>query len=97
MFLRSGCPIGQSRILYDQTGSGKSKMAASKLEIRRSQLVHKIAMKFQRPGYTFVFGVQLCNGISVNVARPNGKKPEVENPRGLHVNLKYVYLSVYKR
>jgi len=38
------------KIPYDQTGktlSGKSKMAATKLEVRVSQLVHKMATKFQ--------------------------------------------------
>jgi len=32
----------------DATGSGKSKMAASKLQICLSQFVNKIATKFQR-------------------------------------------------
>ena len=42
--------MGIVAMLYDQTGeteSGKSKIAASKLEIRLSQLVHKIAAKSQ--------------------------------------------------
>ena len=34
-------------IMYHRTGSGKSKMAASKLAIRLSKLVRKIATKFQ--------------------------------------------------
>ena len=34
--------------LPDATGSGKTKMAARKLEMRLPQLVHKIAMKLQR-------------------------------------------------
>ena len=31
-------------------------------------------------GYTYVFGVQLSYGSDDNVVRPNGEKPEVENP-----------------
>ena len=34
---------------------------------------------------------------SGNVVRPNGKKREVENANWRHVNLKYVYLSLYTR
>ena len=47
--------------------------------------------------YTYVFGIQLYNGIGDNVARPNGKKPEVENPRWWHINLKYMYPSLCTR
>ena len=34
-------------IMYHRAGSGKSKMAATKLAIRASQLVHKMATKSQ--------------------------------------------------
>jgi len=64
------------------TESGKSKMAASKLRLRLSQLVHKIATKFQR--LCQFFGVQLSNMDSDNVVRPNGKKPDAENQNGGH-------------
>ena len=65
--------------LADATGSGKSKMAASKLQIRRSQLVHKIPMEFQ---WLYpCFGVQLSNENNGNVVQSNWKKPEVESPR----------------
>jgi len=36
------------RVEREETGSGKIKMAASKLRLRIYQLVHKIATKFQR-------------------------------------------------
>ena len=48
MFFRSSYPIEQSRVIYDLTGNRKSKTAASKLQIRISQLVHKITTKFKR-------------------------------------------------
>ena len=67
-------------------------MAASKLEIPISQRVHK--KELNSNGYTYVFGVQLSNGTIVNVVRPNGKKPELENPRWRPVNLQYIYLSL---
>ena len=40
-------------MLPQETGSEKSKMTASNLEILISQLVHKIAMKFQRQHQCF--------------------------------------------
>ena len=40
--------------LPDVTGSGKTKMAARKLEMRLPQLAHKIAMKLQRLRLYFV-------------------------------------------
>ena len=73
-------PMGRVAMLYDRTGETgrrKSNMAVCRLEIRISQLVHEIASKFQRQ-YLYVFGVQLTNGNSGNVVRPNGKEPEVE-------------------
>ena len=44
-------------------------------------------------GYTYVLGIQLSNGNSDNVVRPNGKKPEVEKPRWRYVSLEYVYFD----
>ena len=41
-------------ILYDQTGSGKSKMAAADAEIVISQLADVIAMKFRRTPPYFI-------------------------------------------
>ena len=65
--------------LPDATGSGKSKMAAKKLEIHISPLVQKIATKLQRL-YLGVW-VQLSNGSGGNAVRPNGEKPEVEKSK----------------
>ena len=48
MFLRSSYPIEQSRTLHVLTGSGKSKMAASKLDEPISQTVDMIGTHFQR-------------------------------------------------
>ena len=83
--------------LPDATGSGKPKMAACKLEIRISQLDgNKMATKFQRQ--YLCLGVQLTNEfLGGNVVRPNGKEPEVENPRCRPVNLKYLNLNLYTR
>jgi len=59
-------------------------MAASKLEIPMSQLVHKIASKFQRlyliPELYLCFPVQLSNGTISIVVRSNEKELEVKNP-----------------
>ena len=41
--------------------------------------------------------VQLSGRNIGNVLQPNGKKPEVENPRWWPLNLKYEYLSLYTR
>jgi len=49
----------------EETGNGTFKMAAYKLRLRISHLLHKIATKFQR--YTYVFWVQLSNEDSGNV------------------------------
>jgi len=45
--------MGLFQILSDQTGSGKSNMAASKLKILTSQLLDEIEMKFQWARPTF--------------------------------------------
>src|SRR5664279_746688 len=45
---RSSNSMGLVGILCDQTGSGKSNMAASKPDILISQLLDKIETKFQR-------------------------------------------------
>ena len=58
-------------LLSDVTGSGKSKMAAAKLEIPISRLVVNIARKFQR--LCLCFGSRNSNGVSGNPARPNRK------------------------
>ena len=47
-FSMSNYPMEQRRICYNQTGSGKSKMAASKPEILLSRLVDEIETKSQR-------------------------------------------------
>jgi len=48
MFSGARNPTVLLEIMSDVTGSQKSKMAASNLEIRISRLVDMIAMKFQR-------------------------------------------------
>ena len=48
MFSGSSSPIRLFAMLRNETGSGKSKMAVSHLEILIAQLVHKKATKFQR-------------------------------------------------
>jgi len=42
MFTRYSYPMGLSKMLYDQTGSDKSNMAAFKPEVLISKLVDKI-------------------------------------------------------
>ena len=46
-------------ILYDQTGSGKSKMAAADAEIVIFELADVIAMKFRRKSLYFI-GPAMC-------------------------------------
>ena len=70
----------------DATGSGKYELVASKLEIRISQPVHKIATKFLR--LTYIFGIQLSSNDCDKVVLPNEKKPEVKNPRWRPLNFK---------
>ena len=48
MFLRYSYPIGQSRTLHDLTGSGNSKIVASKPEVCISRPVNMIGTQFQR-------------------------------------------------
>jgi len=68
--------------LSDVTGSGNSKMAATKLP-ECIYISISLYPRNQRNfnGYTYVFGVKLSNKESGDVVRPNGKKPKVENPR----------------
>ena len=47
MFPGSSYPINLVRVMFDQIGIGKAKMAASKLQINLSQLQDKISIKFQ--------------------------------------------------
>jgi len=56
-------------ILSDITGSQKSKMAASNLEIRLSRLVDMIGTKFHRLPH--VFGGKESNGTIGNTVRRN--------------------------
>jgi len=64
---------------------------AHKIQIRTAQLVHKLAMKFQQL-YLCFRGPVMNIG---NVVRPNGKKPEMGNPKWQPLNSKYAYISVY--
>jgi len=92
MFSMTVIPMELSVKLSDVTGSEKSKMVAAKLRLRIFQLVHKIATKFKRLYH--VFGVKLSNKDSGNVVRPNGKEPEVENPKWQPLNWKYLYFRL---
>ena len=47
-FRGASFPLGLTRILCDQAGSGYSKIAAGKLQLRVSPLPDKISTKFQR-------------------------------------------------
>ena len=47
-FLRSSIPLGLMRILCDKTRSGKSKMAASKLQVHVSPVPDETSTKFRR-------------------------------------------------
>ena len=53
MFLGSNSSIELRRILCNQTGSGKSKMAASKPEVLISRLIDEIETRSQRPKLHF--------------------------------------------
>ena len=50
---RTSNPMELKRMMYDQTESGKSNMAASKLAVSVSQLVDEIGTKSQRPSPRF--------------------------------------------
>jgi len=54
-FSRSGFPLVPTRILCDQTGSGKSKMAASTLEMNASPLPDKLLPSILTDVVEFVF------------------------------------------
>jgi len=53
--------MGLSKMLYEQTGSEKSNMAAIKSAVPISKLVDKIETKVQR---LYVYEVQLPNGTN---------------------------------
>jgi len=67
MFSGSDYKIWIVIMFYGQTGSGQFKIAASKLLLRISQLVHQITTKFQR--LNTCFGVKISNEDSGNVTR----------------------------
>jgi len=71
MFSGPRNPTVLLEILSDVTGSQKSKMGASNLEIRLSRLVDMTATKFQRLPY--VFGDKVSNGTIGNTVRRNWK------------------------
>jgi len=77
-----GVKLSSSAVLETAllTGSGKSMMAADKLEIPMYLLVHKIALTFQRLYLCFRV-LTIYNGTSGNVIGPIRKKPKGENPR----------------
>jgi hypothetical protein len=60
MFLGSGNSMALSGRLHLATGSPKVRMAAVKPEVPLSQLLYKIAKKFN--SYLHVFGVRKLNG-----------------------------------
>ena len=91
--LSTSCyPMRLKRIFYNQTGSGKSKMAASKPEILLSRLVDEIETKSQRLNLHF-------RGQAIQ--RKKGEhwktKPEVENPRWRPPNRNHLYLGLWMR
>jgi len=59
MFSRSSYPMGLSNMLYDQTGSEKSNMAAFKPEVHIAKLVDKIGTKDQLL-YIYVYNICVC-------------------------------------
>jgi len=89
MFWRSSYPMGLTKMLYNQTGSEKSNMAAFKPEVPISKLVDKIGMKVQRlciyfQGSATQWDYQKCCTT----------KLEVRNPILRHSNRKYQYPSL---
>ena len=75
------------RILLDETGSGNFKMAAAEPHVPITQVLDKVATKFQR--VTHIFVVRQLNGTKPDIAqckrktliqngdRQTGSKPEV--------------------
>ena len=57
-------------MMYDQTESRKSNMAASELEVPTSQIVDKIGT-YEISTAINVFGVQLSNGIGCDADQHN--------------------------
>ena len=91
MFSEFSYPMGVVRIIFDQTRSEKSKMEASKPELKLKhtyQLVDKTRTKTQR--------LHLCPAIRWDGLEWYLTEPEVVNPRWRPLNLKNVCLN-YKR
>jgi len=89
MFLEARNPTVLLEILFDVTGSQKSKMAASNLEIRLSRLVDMIAMKFQ--WLPPCFWSKVSNGTIGNTVRRN-RKSEIKDG-GLQSGNTYISTS----
>ena len=86
IFSGSSYPMKLIGRLYDQTGSGKSKMAASNPEVSISQPIDMIGIQFQR--LYLCFEVQLSNRTIKNIAWPNRGIPRWRPP-----NRNYSYLA----
>ena len=72
MFTEFSYLMEQVANMYHQTGSGKSKMAASKLQVRKLSLY----TRYQRNTkcYTYIFGVQLSNGTILQYPITNDRR-----------------------
>ena len=72
MFMRSSYPMKSTGMLYDQTGSGKSKMAASIPEVptSRARRHHRNTIL---EAIIYVFKVWLSSRTIRSIARPNRK------------------------
>ena len=94
MYLGSGNFMSLSPSLHLETGSEKFKMAAAKPEVPVSQLLYKIAKKFERLPPCFRGRETQWRYREVSIL-----KPEVRNSRWRLPNRKYLYLLtiLYRR
>jgi len=81
-------PMELPENLSDATGTGKSKMAASKLKIRISQFVNKITTIFQRLDSYMFSGPIYPIGIMARLHEQTGRNKEAENPIWRPLNFK---------
>src|SRR5208282_5842797 len=72
IFSRSRKSMVLLRILPDETGSGNFKMAAAEPQVPITQVLDKVAAKFQI--VTYIFVVRQLNGTKPDIARCKRKK-----------------------
>jgi len=84
--------MGLSKMLYDQTGSAKSNMAAFKPDVPISKLVDKMGTKVQRQCICF-----RGPATQWDYQKYFTTKPEVRNLIWRHSNRMYLYLSLKTR